>query len=259
MAKKTNKPETAPVEEAATENVQERKEVIISGQEEVVMLPISFLQLYEINPRVITDTNFRKLQQSIQRDPDFMYNRPILVNKVGEDHFIYAGSQRYKACLDLEWSEIPCIVHEDLPDNVLKSRMLLDNTHEGKWDDAGLNEFGKDMLEALDLTPMKVERVDFSSFNREEVLKALEAKQAGQSIMDRSEMEHTDFGRADSDIKEQHGGHNFNIIFADKEEHDTFVTLFNNLPKEKGQRSEDALVALFEATYPGELNVDGDS
>lgn len=113
---------------------------------DIVMLPIAELSISSKNPRAIDDNAFLALKQSITKDPGFMYSRPILVNRVNGNNVIYAGAQRYTACLELGWSDVPCIVDENLSQPELDFRMLADNTHNGEWDEQKLLAGFSDVL-----------------------------------------------------------------------------------------------------------------
>ena len=101
---------------------------------EFTQLPIKSLKLLDNNPRKITKEQFEKLCESIKKDPDYFYNRPCLVNQVGEINQVYAGNQRVKAAKRLGWTKVPCMVEKDLPQEVLSSRILKDNKTYGSFD-----------------------------------------------------------------------------------------------------------------------------
>ncbi len=95
------------------------------------------LKLQERNPRTISDEALTKLAESIQRDPEFMKLRPIVVDK---DNMIVAGNQRYKALLKLGYEEPPeewVVKAESLDPEKLRRFMLIDNAPpglSGSWD-----------------------------------------------------------------------------------------------------------------------------
>lgn len=101
---------------------------------EVEMVEISKLILLERNPRKITKDQFSKLCKSLESDPEFFYNRPALVHKEGEKLTVYAGNQRIKACKKLKWKKVPCFIEEGLSEEMIKRRIVHDNTHYGEWD-----------------------------------------------------------------------------------------------------------------------------
>ena len=61
---------------------------------EVVSVPLSELHPSPWNPRTISDARFKNLCASIEADPDFLWQRPILAMVDGT---IYAGNMRYRA------------------------------------------------------------------------------------------------------------------------------------------------------------------
>ena len=91
------------------------------------------------NPRRIHGAAFDKLCESIERDPEFMVLRPIVVD---ENNVILGGNQRYEACVALGKDVIPgswVKVVSGLTDEQKKRFILVDNAPDGmagEWDDA---------------------------------------------------------------------------------------------------------------------------
>ena len=56
------------------------------------------------NPRTISDAAFTRLCESIERDPEFMSTRRIIVD---ENNEVLGGNQRFAALLDLGYERIP--------------------------------------------------------------------------------------------------------------------------------------------------------
>lgn len=89
------------------------------------------------NPRKINDAAFRKLCESIQRDPAFMPLRPLVVD---DDGVILAGNQRWRACKALGMTEIPdawVVKASALTPEQRKRFVLVDNAPQGmsgEWD-----------------------------------------------------------------------------------------------------------------------------
>ncbi len=79
------------------------------------------------NPRTIRDVRFKNLCESIQADPDFLWQRPILADASGE---IFAGNMRYRAVQHLGWKEVPAIISEIDP-RLAKERAMRDNNQWG--------------------------------------------------------------------------------------------------------------------------------
>jgi|SRR6185503_6271873 len=109
-------------------------------------IDIDQLTFLESNPRTISKDAMQKLCESVKKDPGFLTCRPILVNKNNDQMQIYAGSQRVRAAKQLGWKKVPCIV-EELDEEEMKRRMLIDNQHSGDWDyDILADQFEIDML-----------------------------------------------------------------------------------------------------------------
>lgn len=112
----------------------------------------SKLKLVQKNPRLIRDEKFKRLCESIQRDKKYFEQRPCLVNKTKEGLFIYAGAQRFRAAKELGWKEIPCMVEQNIAQEVIDRRMIQDNMHEGEWDfDILANEWDEELLAEFDI------------------------------------------------------------------------------------------------------------
>lgn len=96
--------------------------------------PIDALKQSNWNPKTIDPKRFESLKESIDTDPDMMWERPVLALADGT---IYAGNQRWAACKELGWEEIPAIV-EDVPEDLARERALKDNRQWGEWNDEAL-------------------------------------------------------------------------------------------------------------------------
>jgi ParB-like chromosome segregation protein Spo0J len=71
-----------------------------------------------------------KLKASITEDPELMEARPLIVNQKME---VIAGNQRWRACVQLGWEEVPCVV-VDWDEKKQKRVMIKDNISAGEWD-----------------------------------------------------------------------------------------------------------------------------
>lgn len=115
-------------------------------------IELKSVTLLENNPRKITAGELQKLCDDITSDPDFLTQRPPLINRVGDKLICYAGQQRIKAQLQLGRTDGPAMVQDDVPQEVQDRRMVLDNTHRGQWDIEILqNEFGFTIDELMQL------------------------------------------------------------------------------------------------------------
>lgn len=116
------------------------------------MIPMGSIKLHDRNPRTITEAAFKRLCESIQRDPQFMEIRPIVVDKKG---VIIGGNMRFRACQKLGMTELPdnwVIRATKLTPEQRKRFVLVDNAPDGMagdWDDDilsadyGINELGE--------------------------------------------------------------------------------------------------------------------
>lgn len=117
------------------------------GLMEIEYIDIDRLVPYERNPRRITKDKFEKLCNNIKNDADFFSMRPLLVNACEEGFVVYAGNQRLKAAQHLKMKQVPCIVQENIPAEMLKHRIVLDNITFGEFDyDLLASEFEMDEL-----------------------------------------------------------------------------------------------------------------
>ena len=108
---------------------------------------ISSLSLLEKNPRKITKEQMDKLCKSITNDPDFLFNRPVLVHDDGTKLIVYAGNQRVRAAKKLKWKKIPCIIEKGLSEDIINQRIIKDNKTFGEFDfDILANEWDTELL-----------------------------------------------------------------------------------------------------------------
>ena len=116
-------------------------------QDKVEYMDVSVLKKSNKNPRVIKNQQFSMLCDSIKEDPKFMELRPILVD---EHNCIYAGNQRYQACITMGWKKVPVIKTFGLTDEMKEERMLKDNLHSGDFDLLMLRDnFDNEMVKNL--------------------------------------------------------------------------------------------------------------
>lgn len=121
-------------------------------KKERMMLPVALLQLNEgqlgwmpKNPRQWTQDGVNKAKDSLERDPDFLDDRPLLVVPHEGAYVVYVGNMRLTAARELGVEALPCVTYE--PESVedrdtIKRRAILDNGDFGAWDwDALANEW----------------------------------------------------------------------------------------------------------------------
>lgn len=101
---------------------------------QITYVPISKLKLNEKNPRIIDKDQFEKLCRNIQNDPEYFEMRPCLVNETENGLVVYAGNQRLRAAKKLGMKTVPVIVSNDIPEELLRKRIVLDNITHGEHD-----------------------------------------------------------------------------------------------------------------------------
>ncbi len=140
-------------------------------------IEIKKLKLLDKNPRTITKQALEKLVDSIKNDPDFLKQRPVLVNLKEGTHYIYAGNQRVKAAKKLKWLKIPCAVSENLSEERMKERIIKDNQTYGEFDYGILNnDWSIDLLIAAGVDETKLSILPIDSTHSEEEDNFLEPK-----------------------------------------------------------------------------------
>jgi DNA modification methylase len=134
-------------------------------------IKISDLTLLEKNPRTITKDAMDKLVKSLKDDPGFFDRRPCLVNETKDSLIVYAGNQRVRAAKKLKWDSVPCIIDKDLPDEIMKDRIIKDNKTYGEFDFEMLaNEFDIEKLLDAGFSPeeLHIDIQDLGSTEEEE-------------------------------------------------------------------------------------------
>ncbi len=114
-----------------------------------LIVPIDQIELLEDNPREISAREFKKLCNDVKKDPDFLIQRPPLVNNITSENRMvaYAGNQRLKAAKANGMKEIGVWVQDNVPKNIQDERMLKDNLHRGEWDFEKLKAFDFSLLQ----------------------------------------------------------------------------------------------------------------
>ena len=110
---------------------------------QVQMLPMSEVEVnagqlegLPANPREIRDEKFEKLKANIQKYPELLEYRSLMVYPMPNGkHIIIGGNMRYRAMQELGYTEVPCvIIPAETPVEKLGAYTILDNNGFGKWD-----------------------------------------------------------------------------------------------------------------------------
>lgn len=138
---------------------------------EYVAKPPNALTLLENNPRYVTAENYEKLKASMQKDPDFIFARPVIVSKEEDTLLVLAGNMRVRIAIELEWPQIHCCIFYRLPLAKKKRILFLDNLHAGDWDfEALANEWSLDLdidLSALGFSDYQLDGISAHSMFEE--------------------------------------------------------------------------------------------
>jgi len=89
------------------------------------------------NPRMITNEKMEALKGSIQELPDMLSMRELLVYPFGGKYVVLGGNMRFKACLSLGYTKMPCkVIPSDTPAEKLRAIVMQDNNQFGamNWD-----------------------------------------------------------------------------------------------------------------------------
>ena len=120
------------------------------------------------NPREIKKEKLELLKENIQKYPEMLKLRGLIVYPLEDGKYIIiGGNMRYQAMSELGFSNAPCIViPKDTSVEHLKAYTILDNNGFGKWDWESLaNEWETSELEdwGLDL-PIQESEINTDEF-----------------------------------------------------------------------------------------------
>lgn len=121
-------------------------------------IPIADLNPSTYNPRKMSRQMLKALKENIK---EFGLVDPIVINK---DMTIIGGHQRFKACIELGFTELPCIVL-DLPKSKEKALNLALNKITGDWNKIKLEQ----VLKEIDSTDLEL-----TGFSEEDIQKIID-------------------------------------------------------------------------------------
>lgn len=135
------------------------------------------------NPRFIKDEKFNALVQSVQKSPEFLDARPLLVYPLDKGKYIVlCGNMRLRACRELGMLEVPCYVFpKSTPIEKLREYTIKDNMEYGQidwetianeWDAVELKEWNFELPEwEQDELPEEPEELTQEDKNKPFVIK----------------------------------------------------------------------------------------
>jgi len=102
------------------------------------------------NPRCIDESDFGLLKDSIERSPEYLHVRPLIVVEQQGAFVILCGNMRYEACKALGLAEIPCkIIPFDTPARKMRAYITKENVAFGQDDREAMKEFTLEELNTV--------------------------------------------------------------------------------------------------------------
>ena len=132
-------------------------------------IKINKLVANEKNPRIIKDSKFKKLVESIKEFPEMLKLRPIVVD---EDMVILGGNMRYKASIEAGLKEVPVKIAKGLTQEQKNQFIIKDNVGFGDWDWAMIaNEWNTIKITewGLDVWENQDDRNDMPEFDNKDL------------------------------------------------------------------------------------------
>lgn len=121
-------------------------------------IKLADLKLNKKNPRKISRAELDDLKRKLEKFPEMMEERGIVVD---ENNVIKGGNQRYKALLELGYTEVPASwvsKRSDWTDEQFRDFVIYDNKSAGSWDeDVLIEEYEIEYLQQENLPVKQVE------------------------------------------------------------------------------------------------------
>jgi hypothetical protein len=134
--------------------------------------PVSQLSNYALNPRIIDTYKYQTLITSLKEFPQMLQARPLIID---ENHKILCGNMRYRACIELGYTEVPAKMVK-LSDAQKQELIVKDNLLYGEWDDAVIDaDWDRNLFDKW----MGFEQVDYSNLNYEDLGSLLDDMSSG--------------------------------------------------------------------------------
>lgn len=114
---------------------------------EVIYRKLSDIKPLDKNPRKITKEQLATLKKSISDNHEYFEARPIILSDRTGELVVIAGNQRYRACKELKYKEVPTILLSGLTEAKEREIIIRDNVNNGEWDDELLADWNADELQ----------------------------------------------------------------------------------------------------------------
>ena len=159
------------------------------------LVKISKVKPNETNPRLIKDSKFNRLVESVKEFPEMLKLRPIVVNK---DMVVLGGNMRLKACKEAGLKEVYILKADDLTEEQQKEFIVKDNVGFGEWDwDILANQWDNVQLKEWGMDVWQPEEdVDYSILEDLDLDETIEDKEAGVKRAIMIEFEAQDYDQA---------------------------------------------------------------
>ena len=96
---------------------------------------ISQIKANPDNPRVIKDAKYQELYESMERFPDMINKKPLIVFTDKDKKLcILGGNQRFRVLQHLKVKSIPIIKADNWTEEQKKEFLIRDNISSGEWD-----------------------------------------------------------------------------------------------------------------------------
>ena len=142
------------------------------------LVKISKVKPNETNPRLIKDSKFNRLVESVKEFPEMLKLRPIVVNK---DMVVLGGNMRLKACKEAGLKEVYILKADNLTEEQQKEFIVKDNVGFGEWDwDILANQWDNVQLKEWGMDVWQPEEdVDYSILEDLDLDETIVDKEAG--------------------------------------------------------------------------------
>lgn len=145
--------------------IGENVEKTLENSIKTVLVSVSEIHKNPQNPRIIKDSAFKKLVQSVQDFPEMLQIRPIVVNA---EMIILGGNMRFEACKSAGLKQVPVIIADNLTPEQEREFTIKDNVSGGEWDwELLASEWDEKELEDWGLDSLDIDNLDYSEKNKE--------------------------------------------------------------------------------------------
>lgn len=99
------------------------------------------------NPRLIEERDFDLLKDSIERSPEYLHVRPLIVYPMQDTFVVLSGNMRFEACKALGLDKIPCkVLKADTAPRKMRAYITKENLSFGQDDPEGMKAFTQEEL-----------------------------------------------------------------------------------------------------------------